>query len=330
MPNPTRSDVHVNRPLSNMSLAFIQGAEDFVADRIFPNISVPNKSDSFFTYDRGDWNRDEMRTRAPSTESAGGGWNIGTDTYKAEVYAFHKDIDDQIRANQDAPLNLDREATEYCTLKALIKRETLFASTYFTSGVWTTNVTGTAATPATGEALQWNDSASTPINDVDDAIDTVKESTGFKPNTLVLGYKVWKKLKNHPDIVDRIKYSGGVSPSTPAIVSRQAVAQLFEVDRILVMGGIQNTADEGATNVHSYIGGKHALLVYVPPRPGIMTPAAGYTFSWTGYVGASNMGSRIMRFRMDHLKSDRVEIEMAFDQKLVSADLGYFFNGIVA
>jgi hypothetical protein len=33
---------------------------------------------------------------------------------------------------------------------------------------------------------------------------------------------------------------------------------------------------------------------------------------------------------MDHLKSDRVEGEMAYDQKLVAADLGYFFNGIVA
>jgi hypothetical protein len=61
-----------------------------------------------------------------------------------------------------------------------------------------------------------------------------------------------------------------------------------------------------------------------------MTPTAGYTFSWNGLLGASAMGGRIKKFRMENLSSDRVEIEMAFDQKLVSADLGYFWDTIVA
>ena len=33
---------------------------------------------------------------------------------------------------------------------------------------------------------------------------------------------------------------------------------------------------------------------------------------------------------MEHLKSDRIEGEMAWDQKVVSDDLGAFFNGIVS
>ena len=57
-----------------------------------------------------------------------------------------------------------------------------------------------------------------------------------------------------------------------------------------------------------------------------MTPSGGYTFSWTGAIGAGDSGGRISRFRLEQLKSDRVEIEMAFDQKLVSADLGYRFD----
>src|SRR5690554_4523754 len=99
MPNPTPSDVHVNRPLTTMSLAFMQSADGFVADRVFPNIPVMKQSDTYFTYDRGYFNRVEMKKRAPSTESAGGGYAIGTDSYNAQVYAFHKDIDDQLRAN---------------------------------------------------------------------------------------------------------------------------------------------------------------------------------------------------------------------------------------
>ena len=38
----------------------------------------------------------------------------------------------------------------------------------------------------------------------------------------------------------------------------------------------------------------------------------------------------ISRFRLDHIKSDRIEIEAAYDQKRVAADLGFFWNSIVA
>ena len=53
-----------------------------------------------------------------------------------------------------------------------------------------------------------------------------------------------------------------------------------------------------------------------------MTPAAGLTFVWSGYLGAGPDGQRISRFRMDHLRSDSIEIEAAYDQKLVSATMG--------
>jgi hypothetical protein len=33
---------------------------------------------------------------------------------------------------------------------------------------------------------------------------------------------------------------------------------------------------------------------------------------------------------MEQLGSDRVEIDMCYDQKLVSADLGFFWNTVVA
>jgi len=33
---------------------------------------------------------------------------------------------------------------------------------------------------------------------------------------------------------------------------------------------------------------------------------------------------------MESIKSDRVEAEMAFDNKVISSDLGYFWTSIVA
>lgn len=336
---PSRSDVHVNRPLTQISLAFMQSAEAFVADRVFPNIPVSKASDQYFTYDRGEFNRDEMEVRAPATESAGSTYKIGTDNYNCIVRAFHKDVPDQVRANQDDPINLDREATEFVSLKGMINREVNWAARYFVGGLWTFEADGVAAGGETAPAafdptnaannnkIQWNDPASTPIEDIRQGKRFVHERTGFRPNKLTLGRTVYDTLLDHPDIVGRLDRG---QTTGPAIATRDALAALFEVEEILVMDAIRNTARKGQTNVHSFIGGKHALLSYAPARAGLLTPSAGYTFSWTGYLGATALGGRISRIRAELLKADRVEIELAYDQKLVSAELGYFFDGIVA
>lgn len=329
MSQPTQGDVHVNKPLTNISIAFMQEASNFVADSVFPNIPVSMQSDRYYTYDRGFFNRDEMQERAPGTESAGSGYEVdNTPTYYAPVYAFHHDIPDQVRSNVDSVLSPDSDGTKLVSHKGLIKREKLWVSKYFQPATWTFDLDGVAAAPGANEVLQWNDANSTPIEDVAAAIDSVLEETGFMPNILVVGRQVWTALKNHPDIIDRVKY-GQTAPGT-AKISLAALADLFEVDRIVVMNAIENTSAEGAANSHSFIGGKKALLAYSAPSPGLQVPTAGYTFSWTGFLGAGAQGGRIKKFRMEHLESDRIEIQMAFDQKLVSADLGYFWDSIVA
>ena len=101
-----------------------------------------------------------------------------------------------------------------------------------------------AASPSTNEVLQWNDASSTPIEDVRAYSDTIHGLTGKRPNKLTMGREVWTQLVDHPDLVDRIKYSGSVGNTVPAMVSRMAVASILELDEVLVADGIQNTAAE--------------------------------------------------------------------------------------
>lgn len=325
MSQPTKGDVHVNTPLTNISVAYMQDQTNFIADSIFPNIPVTKQSDIYYVYDRGYFNRDEMKERAPGTESSGGGYMVEPDTpYYARVYSFHHDIPDQRRSNTDSQLDPDEEATNLVTYKGLIKRERLWTTKYFGSGKWTNEREGVASGPTGTQFLRWSDDASTPIEDVRAAVTAILQSTGFLPNTLVLGRAVYDALQDHPDIVDRIKY-GQTAPGA-AVVDTSDLVALFKIPRIFVSQAIYNAAAEGAADNHQFIGGNHALLTYAAPQPALMTPTAGYTFSWTGYLGAAAQGHRIKRFRMDNLESDRVEIDMAFDQKLISADLGYFFN----
>jgi hypothetical protein len=337
--NPTLGSVHINRPLTNISIAYRQAVSDYVADRVFPIVPVPKRSDSYFVFDREYWFRSEMRKRAPGTESAGADYDITPATYTCDVWGLHKDVSDQIRANEDAPLNSDRDATEWLTQQALILREKEFATNYMAADIWTFEADGVAsgATAAgsfdptnesSNDILQWNDESSNPIKNIRDGRRFVLERTGQKPNKLTLSRPVFDALIDHPDIVDRIKY--GQTQGAPAMANEQTLAQIFQLEEVLVSDAIQNTAGEGLAESNSFIVGKNALLSYCPARPSINVPSAGYTFSWTGYLGAAAGAAQIKKFRMEQLESDRIEASAAFDQKLVAADLGYFFSGVVA
>jgi hypothetical protein len=36
MPNPTQSDLHINVPLTNVSIGYMINRRDFIADKVFP------------------------------------------------------------------------------------------------------------------------------------------------------------------------------------------------------------------------------------------------------------------------------------------------------
>lgn len=325
MPQPSINQVHIDAILTNISVAYMQKAENFIADKVFPVVPVDKKSNKFFTYTKNDWFRDEAQRRAPGTESAGGGYNLSTDTYSCDVWAFHKDVDDQTLANSDTPLSPLREASEFVTRRLLLRREVQFVTDYLTTGVWGTDVTGVSGTPSTGEFKQWSDYAnSDPIEDIEGAKEAILSTTGMEGNTLVLGYQVFRKLKNHPDIVDRYKYT------TSSVITEDMMARLFGVDRILVAKSVKATNAEGATGAYAFNVGKIATLMHVAPNPGLLTPSAGYIFGWTGVSGGLGQTIGTSNFRMEWLKAARVEAEVAFDNKVIAADLGYFFDSAVA
>jgi hypothetical protein len=325
MAQPSINQVHIDAILTNISVAYMQMAENFIADKVFPVVPVDKKSDKYFTYTKNDWFRDEAQRRADATESAGSGYSLSTASYSADVWAFHKDVGDQTKANADAPLNPLREASEFVTQRLLLRREVQFVSDYITTGVWGKDYTGVAGAPSTDEFKQWSDyTNSDPIEDVEGGKAQILSTTGFEANTLVLGYETFRKLRHHPDIVDRIKYTSS------SVVTSDMLARMFEVDRVLVAKSIRATNNEGATGAYSFNVGKVAWLGHVAPNPGLLTPSAGYIFSWTGVSGGLGQTIGVSQIRMDSLKADRVEAEVAFDNKVVASDLGVYFNTAVA
>jgi len=57
MPLLTPSQVHIDQPLTNLTLAYVQSQENFIADKVFPLVGVERQSDKYYIYDRDNMNR---------------------------------------------------------------------------------------------------------------------------------------------------------------------------------------------------------------------------------------------------------------------------------
>lgn len=318
MPQPTPGDVHVDAILTNMSIAYIQDSSHFVAHRVFPAVPVRKQSDKYYVYNKNDFFRDDAVTkRGPATESTGSGFRMSTDSYFADVWATHMDVDEQTRANADSPLDPNMDATEVVSTRMLLKREREFISSYFQAGVWGTTVVGAT------DFTRWDDSASDPEKDISDGKIAILKNTGMRPNVLMVSYAVHEALKRHPLIKDRFKFTSSES------ITEAMLAKFFEIEDYVVSLAVYATNIEGGTEAYDFTAGNNALLVYRNPAPALRKPSAGYIMEWTGLMGAIQ-GARIKRIPMPLKEAERIEGQSAYDHKLVGADLGYFFSGVIS
>ena len=47
---PTMQNAHIDRALTNTSVAYMQDASAFIADKVFPIVPVKRQSDVFYIY----------------------------------------------------------------------------------------------------------------------------------------------------------------------------------------------------------------------------------------------------------------------------------------
>lgn len=304
---PTKSDVHQDAILTNVSIKYANG--DAIADIVMPRVKVAKESDKYYKYTR-DFRIPDTH-RAIGSESKKIGWNVTTDTYFCEEYALHDDIYDRIRDNVDNPLDLDVDTTENITDALIRDREKRVADILFSSSYVTNYTTLTGSD-------QWNDYAgSDPIGDIETGMQSVREACGRTPNTVVMGRQVMSELRNHPDLLERIKYT------QKGVVTADLLSSLIEGNPRVVVGDLMyDSSQEGGTESLGYIWGKKVLIAYVEQSPSLRSMSLGYQFY---------SEDRITRqWREDKIRADRVEVGEVSDEKLISADCGYLIVDAVA
>jgi hypothetical protein len=134
------------------------------------------------------------------------------------------------------------------------------------------------------------------------------------------------QLEDHPDFIERIKYS------QRGVLTTEIIASILGIQNVVVPGVGYNTANPGQAVSLSYLWGKDVVLAYVPSRPGLRIPAYGYEFVW----GYGQLPQVVDRWWDNDRKADLIRVQRRYDVKHVALDAsdkviaGYVIKSAVA
>jgi hypothetical protein len=320
-----------NMYLTNMSVAYFQPDDWYVSPFIFPILPVSTSVGRYKIFDKGDLARDNVQRKPEFGKVTPMLFGSKEDTYSCVV--------DQVIVGIDQISTLDyqrggipgmsdprrakvRVATEQLKLHADIN----FAKGYFQPGIWTQEYSGVTSTPGTSNFYKFNDSNFDAISFFGKLRREMMREGRRKPNVLALGVDAYEGLKTNPDLLDRVKY-GGSTPN-PATVNTNVLAQLLEIDKIVVLNSVYNAAGYGQTDMQFVCDSKSALLAYAAPNPAIDEASAGYTLAWD-MLGNGQYTAFDQWPGENGTHSDFIEGLMSSTPKKVCDELGVFLKETV-
>jgi len=316
---PLHTDVHVDRPLSNFAVEYQNAA--FIASQVAPFVPVANKSDTYMKYTKSDKFALPDDLRGPKSAAKQITWGSSTGTYACLDRALRDFLSDAIVSNSDPGVNPQQRTAAFLTNLLLLGFESRIATLVTTYANYATTGNRTTLSGTT----QFSDYAgSDPIG----VVDTAKAACFQEPNTIIMSRAVYDKLKRHPQLLAAI--TGGASRSEPGLINLATMAEIFEVERILVGRAKYNSSIKGQTATYTELWGKHLIVAYIDPAVGLDGVSAFKTFRWQQV--STDAGYKVRRYRDDSLGGggEYIEVEMSTDEEIICEDVAYMVKDAVA
>lgn len=303
----TQTDVVVDPVLGNISKAYQN--EMYISEMILPKLPVAKQTGKFYVYDKSKFRRN-VTLRAAGGASNTVEYGLSTDSFETEDHALKEKIPHEIIEQADSALSPETDAVENITEQLSIDAEIALATSMSDTAIITQNVTLSGTD-------QWSDyTNSTPITDVKTGITTIQKQIGRKPNTLILGKEVFDQLADHPDVINKVKYS------QLGVVTEELLARLFNVKKVIVAEAIYETATEGATSSLGYIWGKHAWLLYINPSARLRSITFGLTFKYKDRT--------VKKWDDIDMEARFVRTSDNYVQKFIATEAAYLIKNAVA
>lgn len=285
-----------------------------IADEVLPRVSVGKQEFKYLkhTLEEGFTIPDTRvgRKSRPNEVS----FSATEQTESTEDYALDDPIPQADLDNAPPNYNPRTRATEGIMNLIELDREVRTAGLVFDA-----NQYGAANKITLSGTDQFSDFVnSDPIGTITDALDAMI----MRANVMVIGRPVFSKLARHPEIVKAVHGNSGDA----GIVQRRAIADLFELEDVLVGEAWVNTARKGQAASLSRTWGKHLSLIH---RDTTAHTGNGATFGLTGQFGSRIAGS-IPDKDIGMRGGERVRAGESVKELITAPDLGYFIQNAVA
>ena len=276
---------------------------ELIADLLFPKVEVSKESGLYFVNDKSNLIAPGSTARALTGTANRITGTLTTDTYTLEEHTLEEWIDDRILKTYDSPFDPRRNATNRLAGQMQIEKEneliavlaaaTAGSNSVDVAGAWATTSTDIRAALATAK-------------------DTIHKATGVRPNTFVIDRPTYNAIIANTIFAGAIAYT---TDKTEANM-KNLMAAYFDVDRVLIAGGIKQSAASGGTGSFLWSTKGIAYLAYVSQTPAIEEPSAGYQFVKPDMIGVDVR-------REEGAKSDVVRATDFFVFKSVVSDAMY-------
>lgn len=321
------SDAFRNPVLENISVAAFQADTDFVAKQIFPTIPCDEQQVKYYEIDMDTIAQNKAQVRAPGTAAEEGAWALSQKTVLCEAFGYREKLPEElIQSAGTQAANAEQTSAASVAEVMNINEDSRWAAAFFKTGVWARDMVGQSTADST-HYIFWDTATGVPLTNLLTERTTMKKTGKRWANTLVLGAEVVTPLLTNAQVIARVV--NGQRPGMSAEATLDDIAKLCKVDRVIVAGGVQNTAAEGVAGTNGFIfNSKSAWLGYVNPSPSVNAPSAGYRFTWKGIAG-NDQGYRTWRYWQQDIRSFWIEAAIDDTFKSVSTKLGMFFSNIV-
>lgn len=308
---PLPSQVHQNKALERVSVAY--RPQGLIHQELSPMVPVKHESDIYYVY-----SKDNLRV--PSTHWADGAvanraftWNVSTTTYQLSREGLEELVTDRSVRNADVAIKPKVDATESLTDKIMLRKEIDLLSIINTAANFG-NTTSLSSTQ------KWNvdTTLSNPITFIDSATTAIRRNSGKKANVVAIPDPSFKSVKEHLSIVDRVKHTSMQS------VGPDILATLFNVERVLVSGAVQNSAERSLADSLADVMTDNAFIGYVERSPGLKKASAFYTFVQEG----TTRPMKVETYRDDPREADVVRVSTFYQHVAVATDAAYLIVDI--
>ena len=246
---------------------------DFVGDALFPVVPVDQRGGKIITFRKEDF-RLYATGRTPGSNTKRVQYGYTGASFALEQNALEGTVPFEVMDEANAVPGIDMARVAVMKTQNIIalRKEKAQADLATTAGNYA------AANKVTlAGSSQWSDfgTVSNPSSDIEDGKEAVRAAIGRRPNVAVIGALVFAKLKLHPLILDRIKYTGR------DVLTTDLLASLWGLKRVLVGDAVY----ENAAGAMADAWGKFVVLAYteIGALVDMGLPSYGYTYNLRGY-----------------------------------------------